>query len=102
MKNCISIECIYNDKEKKGLCIGVSSETRSYEKDVIRLCWVGDKPTPNKECDVGTQAQMTPAEAVGVGVALIRSSIVGENLLRNITHVKESSGSGEVNKNKKP
>lgn len=90
---CISIECIYNDKLHKGLCIGVSQHTNSYSKDVIRMCWVNQKPTPDMRCLAKMQAQMTPKEAVGVGVGLIRSSIVGENLLRRMeleaTRVKE-------------
>lgn len=89
--NCISIECIYNDKLMKGLCIGVCGDTRTYSKDVIRMCWVKQKPTTGRKCDVQMQAQMTPREAVGVGVALIRSSIIGEHLL-NSTRVGEQVG----------
>lgn len=81
---CISIDIIYNDQLKKGLCVGVCGNPRTYKKDVVRMCWVGRKPSPNAKCDVNTDAQMTPAEAVGVGVALIRSSIVGETLLKRI------------------
>lgn len=95
---CVSIECIYNDKLHKGLCIGVSQNTKSYGKDVIRQCWVSQKPTPNMQCITEMQVQMTPMEAVGVGVALIRSSIIGETMLKRLTskqmetntHEKES------------
>ena len=82
MKKCVSIACVYNQTLEKGLCIGVSDDTRSYNKDVIRMCWVSEPPEQNKECKVTMQAQMTPPEAANVGVALIRSSIVGESLLR--------------------
>lgn len=89
MNDCISIECIYNDKLRRGLCIGVSNNTRSYSKDVVRMCWITEKPVPNKECKTKMQTQMTPAEAVGTGVGLIRSSIVGETLLKNQPEVKK-------------
>lgn len=88
MNNCVSIECIYNDRMMKGLCIGVCGDTRSFSKDVIRMCWVKHKPMMGKKCDVQMQAQMTPREAVGVGVGLIRASIIGEHLL-NSTRVAE-------------
>lgn len=90
MTECISIECIYNDKLHRGLCIGISNNTRSYSKDVVRLCWITEKPTGIKECRTKIQTQMTPAEAVGVGVGLIRSSIVGETLLKNQPEVKKT------------
>ena len=95
---CVSIECIYNDKEHKGLCIGVSQHANSYPKDVIRMCWVRQKPTPNMRCVTETQAQMTPKEAVGVGVGLIRASIIGETLLRKLEVAKE----GEKNEKTTP
>lgn len=79
---CVPIECIFNEKLRKGLCVGVSHDTRSYSKDVIRLCWVRKKSIQGVDCAVNMQAQMTPAEAVGIGVALIRSSIVGESMLK--------------------
>lgn len=95
MTDCISIECIFNDKLHKGVCIGISNNTRSYAKDVVRLCWVTENPSANRECNAKMQTQMTPAEAVGVGVGLIRSSIVGETLLKKLevkkTEKKEAS-----------
>jgi hypothetical protein len=83
-KDCQGIDCIFNEKQKKGLCIGVSTDTKSYVKDVIRLCWVEEKPALKKRCKVKMQAQMTFQEAIGVGVGLIRSSIVGETLVRRM------------------
>lgn len=79
---CVPIECVFNDKLRKGLCVGVCEDTRSFNKDVVRMCWVRKKPTQGANCAVNMEAQMTPAEAVGVGVALIRSSIVGESILK--------------------
>lgn len=101
---CVSIDCIWNDVLKKGLCIGVSSDTRSYKKDVIRMCWVTEKPTMNKECRVKMQAQMTPKEAVGTGVALIRASIIGESLLKSefLNNIPDMEGGRDAEiKNKK-
>lgn len=99
MDNCVSIECIFNDALKKGLCIGVCTATRSFSGDVVRLCWVCKKPEMGKECDVSYQAQMTPAEAVGVGVGLIRSSIIGETLLKS-QGTKEAKESGNARQNR--
>lgn len=82
MNECLSIDCIFNEKLRKGICIGVSDHTRSYSKDVIRMCLVEKKPSLQAKCETKTQAQMTPAEAVGIGVALIRASIIGESLLK--------------------
>lgn len=89
--DCVSIECIYNDKLRKGLCIGVSQNTHSYGKDVIRQCWVKQRPTPNMRCVTEMQVQMTPMEAVGVGVALIRSSIIGETMLKRLEATKQEA-----------
>jgi hypothetical protein len=83
-KECVSIECIFNDKLRKGLCVGVSQNTRTYSKDVIHMCWVTEKPSLNQKCTAEMNAQMTPKEAVGVGVGLIRASIIGESLLRRV------------------
>ena len=89
--NCVAIDCVFNEKMKKGLCIGVAqARPTSYEKDVIHLCWVNSKPQPNVKCSVHTQAAMTPAEAVGVGVGLIRASIIGESLLRKMEAEKKN------------
>lgn len=81
---CASVECIYNDKLHKGICIGVSKNTNSYGRDVVRQCWVKQKPTPNISCVTEMQVQMTPRESVGIGVALIRASAIGEMLLSKI------------------
>lgn len=85
---CVSIDCIFNEKMKKGLCIGVSPKTLSYDKDVIRLCWITQRPTPHARCLVKMQAQMTPIEAIGVGVGLIRASIIGESYLKRKEAIK--------------
>lgn len=96
--DCVSIECVYNDKLHKGLCVGVSQNTNSYGKDVIRQCWVKQKPTPNMRCITEMQVQMTPMEAVGIGVALIRSSIVGESLLKQLESKQEGAKKNEEEK----
>lgn len=95
---CVSIECIYNDKLHKGLCIGVSQNTNSYGKDVIRQCWVKQKPTPNMRCITEMQVQMTPMEAIGVGVALIRSSIIGETMLKRLETIKMQEAKKDAEK----
>lgn len=89
MNDCVTIECVYNDKLRKGMCIGVSQNTRSYHRDVIRMCWIKDKPVEGKPCHYTMQSQMTPLEAVKIGVALIRSSIIGDSLLRKMDATKD-------------
>lgn len=93
---CIPVQCLYNDKLGKGVCIGVSKHTRSYEKDVIRMCWVKNRPTINLKCVTDMQVQMTPKEAELFGVALIQAAIVGKDLLRNIEKLNQKIK--EVNK----
>lgn len=91
--DCVAIHCIWNDKLKKGLCIGFSKNTRSYSKDVCRLCYLeGSKPVPNKPCPprkIG--AQMTPQEALETGAALIQCSGYGEYLLQRLKQSPEVS-----------
>lgn len=84
MNDCVSIDCIFDIKLRRGLCVGVSKTAKPDGKDVIRLCWVTQKPSPNIKCTTKMQAQMIPSEAIRVGVALIRSSILGESLLRKL------------------
>ena len=93
-QECVPIECIYNDRLKRGLCVGVSNNTRSYSRDVIRMCWVNQKPNPRKlPCHTNTQAQMTPNEAIAVGVALIQGSIIGQTLLKRLEASKKATES---------
>lgn len=97
--NCIPIDCIYNDLLHKGLCIGVCRDTKSYPKDVVRMCWVSRKPAPNMPCATHTQVQMTPRESVGVGVALIRASIIGESMLKGGFQIPQEENIGEKEEN---
>lgn len=98
----MGFECIYNDKLKKGLCIGISDNTRTYHKDVVRMCWVTEKPEPSKKCRYSLQVQMTPAEAVGVGVALIGARVIGEAMLKNVEATRAKEGKHEEAKTKTP
>lgn len=100
---CVSMECIWNDKLRKGFCVGVSQQTNSYGRDVVRMCWVKQKPTPNMRCIVEMQVQMTPKESVGIGVALIRSSAIGEMLLSNMAkNMPEKKEEKNENKSNNP
>jgi hypothetical protein len=86
----------------KGLCIGVVASARPYVQDVVRLCWITEKPSQKKKCAIKFQALINPKEAVGVGVNLIRASIIGDSLIRKVaveanafSHVGERFGGVE-------
>lgn len=83
---------------KNGFCVGISADSKTN----VRMCWIKSLKKP---CDSGeTQATLTPRESVGVGVALIQASIIGEAALRNkqlLKNMEDMEGDLEHEKNKK-
>lgn len=97
---CAHINYIWNDKLRKGFCVGVSQNTRSYSRDVVRLCWVKHKPTPNMRCITEMQVQLTPEEAGAISLALGGAHLVGTGmLLKQKTLEKEAKKKDESESN---